>query len=135
VRRSLAAAVALTVLAAGCGGGGGAAQRSTTTARVAATTAGATHSSSRAARDYRRLYADVRAMHGAAATVKRSSLLGTPALRRTTASFLDYLETSALTLKGKNRMIDHAAAAVAPVCEQCFQMLEAARPIPQIAGH
>jgi len=74
-------------------------------------------------------------MRTAAAKVHRSSLLGTPALRRTTARFLDDLETSALTLKGKNRMIDHAAAAAAPVCEQCFQMLEAERPIPQIAGH
>jgi hypothetical protein len=74
-------------------------------------------------------------MRAAAAKVHRSSLLGTPELRRTTSAFIEDLETSSLTLKGKNRMIDHAAAAVAPVCEQCFQMLEAVRPIPQIAGH
>jgi hypothetical protein len=74
-------------------------------------------------------------MHAAAAKVQRSSLLGTLRLRRTTAAFIEDLERSSLTLKGKNRMIDHAAAAVAPVCEQCFQMLEAVRPIPQIAGH
>ena len=74
-------------------------------------------------------------MRAAAAKVHRSSLLGTPGIRRTTAAFIEDLETSSLTLKGKNRMIDHAAAAVAPVCEQCFQMLEAVRPIPQIAGH
>jgi hypothetical protein len=33
----------------------------------------------------------------------------------------------------RNRMIDHAAAIVAPVCQQCFQALEAERPIPGIA--
>jgi hypothetical protein len=33
----------------------------------------------------------------------------------------------------RNRMIDHAAAIVAPVCQQCFQALEAERPIPAIA--
>jgi hypothetical protein len=32
----------------------------------------------------------------------------------------------------RNRMIDHAAAIVSPVCEQCFQALEAARPIPAL---
>ena len=32
-------------------------------------------------------------------------------------------------------MIDHAAAAVATSCDQCFQQLEAMRPIPQIAHH
>ena len=32
----------------------------------------------------------------------------------------------------KNRMIDHAAAALVGSCEQCFQALEAERPIPEI---
>ena len=35
--------------------------------------------------------------------------------------------------KMKNRMLDFAASAVAGSCDQCFQMLEAARPIPDIA--
>ena len=72
-------------------------------------------------------------MRSAAAKVRKSSLLGTPAVRRTTSAFLDDLDVSKLTPKAKNRMIDHAAAAVAAVCEQCFQQLEAVRPIPQIA--
>jgi len=33
----------------------------------------------------------------------------------------------------KNRMIDFAASAVAGSCEQCFQILEGAPPIPEIA--
>jgi len=92
-------------------------------------------SDSPAARDYRRLYADVHAMKGQARKARQSTLLGTPGLRRTTGTFLEDLSTSALSPKARNRMIDHAAAAVATRCEQCFQQLEAVRPIPEIAGH
>jgi hypothetical protein len=59
--------------------------------------------------------------------------MGTPALQRTTSAFLDRLDRSSLEPKMKNRMIDFAASAAAGSCEQCFQMLEAARPIPEIA--
>jgi hypothetical protein len=86
-------------------------------------------------RDYKRLGADVRALRAEAAKVRRGTLLGTPALRRLTGRFIEDLETSHLSPKSRNRQIDHAAAAVATSCEQCFQQLEAIRPIPQIAGH
>jgi len=65
--------------------------------------------------------------------VNKETTLGTPALRRTTGTFLDDLEKSHLSPKSKNRMIDHAAGAVATTCGQCFQQLEAERPIVQIA--
>jgi hypothetical protein len=126
VPRSLAVAFAVAVLAAGCGGG----HARTTTVPPATTAA---HSNSPVARDYRLLFGDVHAMRNAAAKAQKSSLLGTPAVRRTTSAFLDDLDVSKLTPKAKNRMIDHAAAAVAAVCGQCFQQLEAVRPIPQIA--
>jgi hypothetical protein len=86
-------------------------------------------------RDYKRLRADVSAIKRAAAKVHHRTLMGTPELQRTTGAFLDRLDRSSLDPKMKNRMIDFAAAAVAGSCDQCFQMLEAARPIPQIAGH
>jgi hypothetical protein len=84
-------------------------------------------------RDYKTLGVDVSAMRTAAAKVHGQTLKGTPALRRTTGTFIEDLEQSHLTLKSKNRMIDHAAGAVATSCDQCFQQLEAVRPIPQIA--
>jgi cytochrome c556 len=86
-------------------------------------------------RDYKTLGADVRAMRAAAAPVNKETLKGTPALMRTTNRFIDDLDRSHLSLKSKNRMIDHAAGAVATTCGQCFQQLEAIRPIVQIAGH
>ena len=85
--------------------------------------------------DYKILGADVQALRRAAAKVHRGTLLGTPALRRGTGKFIEDLESSHLSPKARNREIDHAAAAVAPSCDQCFQQLEAIRPIPQIAGH
>jgi hypothetical protein len=84
-------------------------------------------------RDYRTLGIDVSEMRAAALEVHGQTLKGTPALRSTTGAFIEDLEQSHLTLKAKNRMIDHAAGAVATSCDQCFQQLEAVRPIPQIA--
>ena len=86
-------------------------------------------------RDYKALGADVHSMRAAALKVHGQSLKGTPALRSTTGEFLEDLEKSHLSPKARNRMIDHAAGAVATSCDQCFQQLEANRPIPQIAGH
>jgi hypothetical protein len=83
--------------------------------------------------DYKTLGADIAAMRAAAVKVHGQTLKGTPALRRTTGRFIEHLEKSHLTLKSRNRMIDHAAGAVATSCDQCFQQLEAVRPIPQIA--
>jgi hypothetical protein len=116
------------ILAAGCGGSH-VVQPATTNARHARSPKARPY-----VRDYAHLYADIRAMRAEAAKVRHGSLLGTPGLRRTTGQFIEDLERSALGLKARNRMIDHAAAAVASSCEQCFQMLEAIRPIPQIAG-
>jgi hypothetical protein len=79
------------------------------------------------------LWADTGAMRRAAAMSEHSSLKGDPAVRRATSSFIDDLDRSSIDNLSKNRVIDHAAAAVAVVCEQCFQQLEAMRPIPAIA--
>jgi hypothetical protein len=129
VKKSLAGALTFAVLAAGCGGG--------SHVQPATTHAGRARSpeARRHVRDYAHLYADIRAMRAEAAKVRHGSLLGTPGLRRTTSRFIEDLQRSSLSPKARNRMIDHAAAAVATSCEQCFQMLEAIRPIPQIAGH
>lgn len=118
------------MLAAGCGGKSKQAQTVPSTTRPTTTT-----TLVRALiRDYRALDADVRAMRAAAAKVQRGTLLGTPALRRSTSRFIDDLGSSHLSPKARNREIDHGAAAVATSCGQCFQQLEAMRPIPQIAG-
>jgi hypothetical protein len=81
-------------------------------------------------RDLVALWADTDAMRRAAAKSEHSTLKGDPAVRRATSTFIDDLDRSSIDDLSKNRVIDHAAAAIATVCEQCFQQLEAMRPIP-----
>jgi cytochrome c556 len=126
--------VALSIaLLAGCGGSkhSQAAPRPVTTRTAAAKVR--TPQVRALIRDYKTLGADVAAMRAAASRVHGQTLKGTPALRGTTGRFIEDLEKSHLTLKARNRMIDHAAGAVSTSCDQCFQQLEAVRPIPQIA--
>jgi len=84
-------------------------------------------------RDLKVLWSDTLGMRTAASKSRRSSLKGDPAVQKATSTFIDDLDRSGIDDLSKNRVIDHAAAAVAPVCEQCFQQLEAMRPIPAIA--
>ena len=77
-----------------------------------------------------RLLRDVELIRAEARTTPAASPKGTPALRRLTARFLgDYNRSSAIPRLRKNRMIDHAVGALAGACDQCFQQLEAIRPI------
>jgi hypothetical protein len=121
--------VLLVLVAAGCGGG-----RTATPTTATATTATAV-SSGAAARETLppRLRKDLRAIHAEAAKIKHNTLLGTPALQQATGRYLDDIQRLHLSLLAQNRAIDKAAAAVAGSCDQCFQMLEASRPIPAIA--
>jgi hypothetical protein len=75
---------------------------------------------------------DVERMRAASADAAHT-LKGTPATRAATSGFILHLESSTIDNLSKNRLIDHAAAAVAFACDQCFQQLEAMRPIPAIA--
>ena len=89
--------------------------------------------SPRVRRDLRRIHVDLARLRRLTAPVKHSSLMGTPAIQAATGKFLDDLTTSKIPLIQQNRLIDFAASAVTGVCEQCFQMLEANRPIPELA--
>ena len=77
----------------------------------------------------RRLQADVAAMRRAAAPVNARTLMGTPATRTATDRFIQRADASTLPVFVKSRLFDHAAAAISPACEQCFQWLEADRPV------
>jgi hypothetical protein len=71
-----------------------------------------------------KLTADIAAIRGAQSDQA--------ALNRTTDRFLLDVATAPITNLKRNRMIDHAVGALGGECEQCFQALEAARPIPNI---
>jgi hypothetical protein len=64
-----------------------------------------------------------------AAPIQERTLNGTPALSAAVDKFLVDVRDRDLPVHVRSRLIDHVAADVAPVCEQCFQALEANRPI------
>ena len=78
-----------------------------------------------------KLKRDVAAIRHAANTPTKDTFNGNPAVNRTVDRFL--LDQGSVPLDNftRNRFINLAAAAVTPVCSQCFQALEAERPIVQ----
>jgi hypothetical protein len=77
----------------------------------------------------RKLTADLRRLRVAAATVKRFTQNGNPALNRAVDRFeLDVAEEF-IPVQERSRFIDRAAAIVGPRCYLCFQALEANRPL------
>jgi hypothetical protein len=80
-----------------------------------------------------RLDADLTAIKRAAALPAPDTLKGNTAINRATDRFLLHVETAPIDNLKRNRMIDHAAALLLGSCEQCFQALEASRPIVNIA--
>jgi hypothetical protein len=80
-------------------------------------------------RQKHRLDLDLRRIHRVTARVSTHTLMGTPAVQSATSDFMDHLDRSALDDLTFNHYVSLAAAMVAPVCDQCFQWLEADRPL------
>lgn len=111
----VAALVALSLAAAGCGGSKPRTAGSCVDARAVA-----------------KLHADVDAIRRASNKPTHSRLLGNAAINTATDRFLYDVETAKIDNKRRNRIIDLAMGALANQCEQCFQALEAGRPIPAL---
>jgi hypothetical protein len=75
---------------------------------------------------------DLAAIRRAAKLPTKSMLDGNHATNVAIDRFLDDISLAPISNLQRNRLIDRAAAAVTGVCEQCFQALEANRPIPAI---
>ena len=80
-----------------------------------------------------RLRRDVAAIRVAARRPTKDTLKGNPPINTATDRFLADVNTAPVDLLVKNRLIDHAAAALVGSCQQCFEALEAGRPIPAIS--
>jgi Flp pilus assembly protein TadD len=87
----------------------------------------------RTVRDTARLRADVAAIRAAARKPTKDTFNGNAAVNRATDRFLADEGRAHVSLLAKNRFIDHAAGALTGSCQQCFQALEAERPIPSIS--
>lgn len=120
-------------LLGGCGGSGKeASPAARTTTALSTTTADQCKGSKSAAvraRRVRRLERDLAVLRRVAGRVQTRTFDGTPALSRAVDRFLLDVASPQVSVFVRSRFISHAAAVVAPVCEQCFQALEASRPI------
>lgn len=81
----------------------------------------------------RKIHADTRAIRAAANLPVKDTLKGNATVSRATDRFLLDVETAPIDNLQRNRLIDLAAAALVGSCEQCFQALEAERPIVTLA--
>jgi uncharacterized protein with von Willebrand factor type A (vWA) domain len=79
-----------------------------------------------------KLTRDITALRTAARLPTKNTLDGNKAINAATDRFLYDVAVAPLTNLQRNRLIDHAMAALIGNCEQCFQALEAGRPIPAI---
>ena len=65
----------------------------------------------------------------AARTLKHQSQQGNDAINSALDRFMTHVSQETLSVHERSRLIDHAAAIVAPKCYLCFQALEANRPV------
>jgi hypothetical protein len=86
----------------------------------------------KAARALARLQADIEALRKAARTPTKDTLQGNHAINVATDRFLNDVALAPIGTLRRNRLIDHAMGTLSGACEQCFQALEAARPVINI---
>jgi hypothetical protein len=128
--RSPLPAVVVVLALAGCGGDDGAAP--VAAPKTAPTTTIEKCKGSKSplvrTRKIRRLRRELAALRRLAAPIAKKTFNGTPALSAAVDRFLVDVRDRDIPVHARSRLIDHAAAILAPVCEQCFQALEANRP-------
>ncbi len=125
--------VVVVLVLAGCGGSGSKTGGASATTVVPQTTTvdkcKGSKSAAVRARKIRRLTRDLARLRVLAAPIRKKTLDGTPALSRAVDRFLLDVVDRDVPVHIRSRFIDRAAAIVSAVCEQCFQALEASRPI------
>jgi len=84
------------------------------------------------AKAMKKIDADLAALRAAYKLPVKNTLFGNKAINVATDRFLNDVALAPIGNLKRNRLIDHAAGTLAGACEQCFQALEAARPIVNI---
>jgi hypothetical protein len=120
--------LAVVLALAGCGGS---ARQAASTSPPPTTTVDKCNGSKSAAvvaLKERRLDRDIARLRAIAKPITTRTLNGTPALSSAVDRFLLDVASRDVPVHVRSRYIDRAAAIVSPLCEQCFQALEASRP-------
>jgi hypothetical protein len=133
----LTVALVLLFVAAACGSGSSGASgkpahaKSTTASR--ALTKRCAARSARERRAVARIQGKIARLRKLALKVPSNQTFnGTPAVSKLADSILLDLATAPISKKKVNRLIDRTMGALVGACQQCFQALEASRPIPEI---
>jgi hypothetical protein len=85
-----------------------------------------------ATRALARIDRDLAALRAAAKLPTKDRRTGNHAINVATDRFLEDVAVAPISNLRRNRLIDHAMAALGGRCEQCFLAFESARPIPAI---
>jgi hypothetical protein len=131
VLRAAVLALLVTLTLAACGA-------PTSSPPPAATTATSTQSAAKAkacknqAIALAKIHRDIAALEAAYRLPVKDKLLGNHAINVATDEFLNDEELAPISNLKRNRLIDLAISAIGTHCQQCFQALEAGRPIPAI---
>ena len=124
-----AAVTLLAVVAAGCGGGGGKSTGTHSAVAPGTSTRCATHQAV-VTRALAKVNRDIARIRRAAVTVPATDAEnGNAAVNKATDAFLLDVDKAPITNLQRNRLIDHAAAALVSACHLCFGAMEADRPI------
>jgi hypothetical protein len=131
VLRAAVLALLVTLTLAACGA-------PTSSPPPAATTATSTQSAAKAnvcknqAIALAKIHRDIAALEAAYRLPVKDKLLGNHAINVATDEFLNDEELAPISNLKRNRLIDLAMSAIGTHCQQCFQALEAGRPISAI---
>jgi hypothetical protein len=128
MHRLAALGIIAAALLAGCGGSGEHAAPPLASPTTTVEKCKGSKSAAVRALKARRVERDIARLRVLAKPIRTKTLDGTPALSRALDRFLLDVVTRDLPVHQRSRYIDRAAAIVSPVCEQCFQALEASRP-------
>jgi ABC-type enterochelin transport system substrate-binding protein len=125
----LLALVSLTLTA--CGAHESSAPPATTT-RSAATAKAKAKACKNQATALGKIHRDIAALSAAYKLPVKDTLLGNHAINVATDRFLNDVQLASISNLQRNRLTDLAMSAIGTHCQQCFQALEANRPIPSI---
>ena len=79
-----------------------------------------------------KIHRDIAALRAAYKLPVKDELLGNHAINVATDTFLNDVQLAPISNLQRNRLTDLAMSAIGTHCQQCFQALEANRPIPAI---
>jgi len=79
-----------------------------------------------------KIHRDIAALKSAYKLPVKDELKGNPAINAATDRFLNDVQLAPISNLQRNRLTDLAMSAIGTHCQQCFQALEANRPIPAI---